>query len=169
MLNPPELSVVIPCRNEEATVAACIEQIRSTLENNHIAGEIIVADNGSTDKSAEIALSKSARVVPVENKGYGNALMGGINVARGKYIIMGDADGSYDFTQIPVFLEKLRAGYELVMGNRFAGGIQPGAMPLLHRYLGNPLLTAIGRLFSGRSATIFIVGCVVLLRWHTKT
>jgi hypothetical protein len=95
--------------------------------------------------------------------------MGGINVARGKYIIMGDADGSYDFTQIPVFLEKLRAGYELVMGNRFAGGIQPGAMPLLHRYLGNPLLTAIGRLFSGRSATVFIVGCVVLLRWHAKT
>jgi glycosyltransferase involved in cell wall biosynthesis len=154
----------MPCLNEEATVAVCIEQIRKTLEDNDIAGEIIVADNGSTDKSPVIAQSKGARVVTVENKGYGNALMGGINVARGKYIIMGDADGSYDFTHIPLFLNKLRAGYHLVMGNRFAGGIQPGAMPPLHRYLGNPLLTAIGRLFFQAQCRDFYCG----LRGFTK-
>jgi len=160
----PEVSVVLPCLNEEATVAACIEQIHKTLQDNHIAGEIIVADNSSTDNSANVAQSKGARVVLVAIKGYGNALMGGINAARGKYIIMGDADGSYDFTQIPVFLEKLRAGYQLVMGNRFAGGIRPGAMPALHRYLGNPLLTAIGRLFFRAKCHDFYCG----LRGFTK-
>jgi len=158
LLKQPELSVVMPCLDEEDTIAGCIEQIRKTLQANQIEGEIIVADNGSVDRSAQIAHSRGARVVPVENKGYGNALMGGISVARGKYIIIGDADGSYDFTQIPVFLEKLRAGYQLVMGNRFAGGIQPGAMPALHRYLGNPLLTAIGRLFFGAKCHDFYCG-----------
>jgi len=142
-----ELSVVMPCLNEENTIADCIMRIQRTLEENHIAGEIIVADNGSHDRSREIARGMGVRVVSVENKGYGNALMGGIASARSEYIVIGDADGSYDFTQIPLFLERLRAGYLLVMGNRFAGGIQPGAMPALHRYLGNPLLTAIGRLF----------------------
>jgi glycosyltransferase involved in cell wall biosynthesis len=142
-----ELSVVMPCLNEEATLADCIERIQKTFEENRIAGEIIVADNGSHDQSREIAQRMGVRVVSVENKGYGSALMGGIASARGEYIVIGDADGSYDFTQIPAFLERLRAGYQLVMGNRFAGGIQPGAMPPLHRYLGNPLLTAIGRLF----------------------
>jgi glycosyltransferase involved in cell wall biosynthesis len=164
LLKWPELSVVMPCLNEGGTIGACIDQIRKTLQENQIAGEIIVADNGSTDKSAGIAQSKGAVVVPVENKGYGSALMGGISVARGKYIIMGDADGSYDFTHIPVFLEKLRAGNELVMGNRFAGGIQPGAMPPLHRYLGNPLLTAIGRLFFRAKCNDFYCG----LRGFTK-
>ncbi len=147
LLKCPELSVVMPCLNEEDTIAACIEQILKTLHDNHVAGEIIVADNGSIDNSAEIAQRKGAHVVLVENKGYGSALMGGINVASGKYIVIGDADGSYDFTQIPLFLEKLRDGHDLVMGNRFKGGIAPGAMPDLHRYLGNPLLTGIGRLF----------------------
>jgi glycosyltransferase involved in cell wall biosynthesis len=142
-----ELSVIMPCLDEEETIAGCIEQIQRTLEENHIAGEIIVADNGSLDKSPEIARGMGVRVISVEPKGYGSALMGGIASARGQYIVVGDADGSYDFTQIPRFLEKLRAGYQLVMGNRFAGGIQPGAMPALHRYLGNPVLTAIGRLF----------------------
>jgi len=142
-----ELSVIMPCLNEEATLADCIERIQKTLAENRIAGEIIVADNGSRDNSREIAQAMGVRVVPVKNQGYGSALMGGIASARGEYIIVGDADGSYDFTQIPVFLERLRAGYQLVMGNRFAGGIQPGAMPVLHRYLGNPMLTAIGRLF----------------------
>jgi glycosyltransferase involved in cell wall biosynthesis len=142
-----EISVVMPCLNEELTLGACIEQARDALRKNGIAGEIIVADNGSTDGSRELAESMGARVVPVERKGYGSALMGGIAAARGKYILMADADCSYDFTHIPRFVEKLRSGYELVMGNRFQGGIRPGAMPPLHKYLGNPVLTGIGRLF----------------------
>jgi glycosyltransferase involved in cell wall biosynthesis len=143
----PEISVVMPCLNEELTLAACIEQARDAFTKNHISGEIIIADNGSTDTSRELAESLGARVVRVERKGYGSALMGGIAAARGKYIIMGDADCSYDFGHIPRFLEKLRSGYDLVMGNRFKGGIRPGAMKNLHRYLGNPVLTGIGRLF----------------------
>lgn len=142
----PELSVILPCLDEQATIGACIRQIRETLLQHNLSGEIIVADNGSVDQSRQIAEDFGVRVVPVERKGYGSALMGGIAAARGKYIVMGDADGSYDFSQIPAFLEKLRSGYDLVMGNRFDGGIRPGAMPPLHRYLGNPLLTAIGRL-----------------------
>ena len=165
LLRCPELSVVMPCLNEEDTLSACIDQIRESLQQNRIAGEIIVADNGSTDKSAEIAQNTGARVVPVVDKGYGHALMGGINAARGKYIIMGDADGTYDFTQIPVFLEKLRNGYELVMGNRFKGGIEPGAMPALHRYFGNPMLTGIGRLFFKTPCRDFHCG----LRGFSKT
>jgi glycosyltransferase involved in cell wall biosynthesis len=159
-----ELSVVIPCLNEERTIADCIERIQKTLHEHHIAGEIIVADNGSHDKSREIAQSLGVRVVAVENKGYGSALMGGIASAHSEYIVIGDADGSYDFSQIPVFLDRLRAGYQLVMGNRFAGGIQPGAMPALHRYLGNPFLTAIGRLFFRAKCHDFYCG----LRGFTK-
>ena len=165
LLKCPELSVVMPCLNEEDTLSACIDQIRESLQQNRIAGEIIVADNGSKDKSAEIAQNKGARLVLVVAKGYGHALMGGINAARGKYIIMGDADGTYDFTQIPVFLEKLRNGYELVMGNRFKGGIEPGAMPALHRYFGNPMLTGIGRLFFKTPCRDFHCG----LRGFSKT
>jgi glycosyltransferase involved in cell wall biosynthesis len=161
----PELSVVLPCLDEAATIAACIEQICKSLLANQISGEIIVADNGSTDNSRDIAKALGARVVTVANRGYGSALMGGIAAARGKYIVMGDADGSYDFSQIPLFLEKLRSGYALVMGNRFQGGIQPGAMPPLHRYLGNPLLTAIGRLFFRAKCHDFYCG----LRGFTKT
>jgi glycosyltransferase involved in cell wall biosynthesis len=145
--NSPELSVVLPCLNEAATVGICIQQIRETFEKHGIVGEIVVADNNSRDESREVAESMGARVVRVPEPGYGSALMGGIAAARGKYIIMGDADCSYDFTQIPTFLEKLRWGYQLVVGNRFQGGILAGAMPPLHRYLGNPVLTGIGRLF----------------------
>ncbi|HXX28304.1 MAG TPA: glycosyltransferase family 2 protein [Terriglobales bacterium] len=163
--NQLELSVVMPCLNEEATIAECIERIQKTLQENRIAGEIIIADNGSHDQSREIAQRMGVRVVSVENKGYGSALMGGIASARCEYVVIGDADGSYDFTQIPVFLEQLRAGYQLVMGNRFAGGIQPGAMPPLHRYLGNPLLTAIGRLFFRAKCHDFYCG----LRGFTRT
>ena len=141
-----ELSIVMPCLNEAETLAVCIEKARRSLEELNIAGEIIIADNGSTDGSQAIATSLGARVVPVEAKGYGSALMGGITAARGKYVIMGDADDSYDFTNLGPFVEKLREGYELVMGNRFAGGIKPGAMPPLHKYLGNPVLTGIGAL-----------------------
>lgn len=142
-----ELSIVIPCLNESETLAACIEKAQHCLQDQSVEGEIVVADNGSVDGSQDIAAKMGARVVKVEAKGYGNALMGGIAAARGKYVIMGDADGSYDFSNLGPFLEKLRRDYDLVMGNRFQGGILQKAMPPLHKYLGNPVLTAIGRLF----------------------
>lgn len=142
-----ELSVVMPCLNEAETIGHCVRKAQSFLQAAKVRGEVVVADNGSSDDSRTIAVQNGARVVAVAAKGYGSALMGGIEAARGRYIIMGDADDSYDFTRLMPFLEKLRAGCELVMGNRFRGGLQPGAMPLLHRYLGNPVLTAIGRLF----------------------
>ena len=141
-----ELSIVMPCLDEAETLATCIEKAQRSLLEADVAGEIIIADNGSTDGSQAIASSLGARVANVEAKGYGNALMGGIMAARGKYIIMGDADDSYDFSNLRPFIDKLREGYDLVMGNRFKGGIKPGAMPPLHRYLGNPVLTAIGRI-----------------------
>lgn len=144
---PIELSIVMPCLNEAETMGHCIEKAQRAFANLGIRAEIIVADNGSTDGSDAIAVSSGARVVRVEARGYGNALMAGIAAARGQYIIMGDADDSYDFGNIEPFLEKLRQGFELVMGNRFKGGIKPGAMPPLHKYLGNPVLTTIGRLF----------------------
>src|ERR1041385_5130103 len=145
--NRTELSILMPCLNEAETLATCIKKAQKALEDLNVNGEVVIADNGSSDGSPEIAASLDARVIHVAEKGYGSALMGGIKAARGKYIIMGDADDSYDFTNLRPFVEKLRAGYDLVMGNRFMGGIQPGAMPNLHRYLGNPVLTAIGRLF----------------------
>lgn len=143
----PELSVVLPCLNEARTLPACIAQIQRAILEHHLDAEIIVADNGSTDGSSAIATSLGARVASVPDRGYGSALMGGIAAARGQYLIMGDADGSYNFDDIPKFLEQLRAGADLVMGNRFRGGIQKGAMPFLHRNLGNPVLSFIGRLF----------------------
>ena len=142
-----ELSVVMPCLNEAETVETCIVKALKSFEDIGLSGEVIIADNGSTDGSQEIATRAGARVVSVNDKGYGNALMGGIAAARGKYIIMGDADDSYDFSNLGPFVEKLRSGYDLVMGNRFSGGIGQGAMPPLHRYLGNPVLTGLGRMF----------------------
>src|SRR6266567_6669227 len=124
-----ELSIVMPCLNEAETLAGCIAKAQRSLQELNIAGEIIVADNGSTDESKSIATSMGAFVVPVEATGYGSTLMGGIAAARGKYIIMGDADDSYDFSTLEPFVEKLRAGYDLVMGNRFKGGVKAGAMP----------------------------------------
>jgi len=144
---PIELSVVMPCLNEAETLGVCIAKAQRALREAGIEGEVIVADNGSTDGSREIAEELGARVIQVAAKGYGNALMGGIAAAAGKYIVMGDADDSYDFGHVGRFLEKLRAGADLVMGNRFRGGIQRKAMPPLHKYLGNPALTRIGRLF----------------------
>src|SRR6202050_4908231 len=141
------LTVVMPCLNEAETVATCVRKAIGFLAASGISGEVLVADNGSTDGSQQLATEAGARVVPVSEKGYGNALMGGIIAARGKYIIMGDADDSYDFTNLMPFVDELRNGADLVMGNRFAGGIAPGAMPPLHRYLGNPVLSFIGRLF----------------------
>ena len=142
-----ELTVVMPCLNEAETVAACVRKAVKCIADNGISGEVVVADNGSTDGSQQLAEDAGARVVPVADKGYGNALMGGILAARGEYIIMGDADDSYDFTNLMPFIEELRKGNDLVMGNRFKGGIEPGAMPPLHRYLGNPVLSFVGRLF----------------------
>jgi len=141
-----ELSVVMPCLNEQETVGICVRKARSTLHEAGIAGEVIVADNGSTDGSIELAAAEGARVINITDKGYGNALKGGIGAARGEYVLMADSDDSYEFGHIPRFLEQLRAGADLVMGNRFKGGIAKGAMPPLHKYLGNPVLTGIGRL-----------------------
>jgi hypothetical protein len=143
----PELSVVMPCLNEAETLETCIRKAQSAIEEHGLHGEVVIADNGSTDGSQRIARRLGARVVSIDRKGYGSALMGGIAAARGRYVIMGDADDSYDFTAIMPFVEKLRDGHQLVMGNRFKGGIKPGAMKPLHRYLGNPVLTGIGRLF----------------------
>ena len=145
--NDVEFSVVMPCLNESATIGTCVSKAVEAMQRAGIRGEVVVADNGSTDGSRLIAADRGAHVVPIEKRGYGSALRGGIAAAHGRFILMGDADDSYDFTQIPAFLGKLREGYDLVMGNRFRGGIRPGAMPPLHRYLGNPVLTGIGRLF----------------------
>lgn len=141
------VSIVMPCLNEAETLAFCVTKAQNFLRTNRIAGEIVVADNGSTDGSPRIAKKLGARVVHVKEKGYGSALRGGFESAEGKYIIMGDADDSYDFSDLKKFVEALDEGYDLVMGNRFKGGIMPGAMPFLHRYLGNPVLSWIARLF----------------------
>src|SRR5580693_4651015 len=137
----------MPCLNEAETVATCVRKAVQFIADSGIDGEVVVADNGSTDGSRQLAADAGARVVPIPERGYGNALMGGIIAARGEYVIMGDADDSYDFTNLMPFITELRKGNELVMGNRFKGGIAPGAMPPLHRYLGNPVLSFIGRLF----------------------
>lgn len=142
-----ELTILMPCLNEAETLAVCIGKAKKYLEESGVNGEILIADNGSTDGSQQIARDNGARVVNVPEKGYGAALIGGCNGALGKYVIMGDADDSYDFLHLGSFVEKLREGYDLVMGNRFKGGIEPGAMPPLHRYLGNPVLSFIARLF----------------------
>jgi glycosyltransferase involved in cell wall biosynthesis len=142
-----EVSVVMPCLNEVRTVGRCVDKALRALHQGGMSGEVIVADNGSTDGSQELARQQGAHVVAVDRRGYGSALQGGIAAARGKYVIMGDADDSYDFSAIGPFVEKLRQGDDLVMGNRFRGGIRPGAMPWLHRYVGNPVLTGILNLF----------------------
>jgi glycosyltransferase involved in cell wall biosynthesis len=153
-----ELSIVMPCLNEAETVAVCIGKALRFLAQEKIQGEVVVADNGSTDGSVELAASAGARVVHVEAKGYGNALRGGIEAALGRYVIVGDADDSYDFLNLKEFAGKLREGFDLVMGNRFRGGIASGAMPLHHKYLGNPVLTRIGRLFFRSSCGDFHCG-----------
>lgn len=144
---PFELTIVIPCLNEAETLAQVIDRAQRFLNAYGVSGEVIVADNGSTDGSIAIAIAGGARVVPIEERGYGAALRGGIAAARGTYVAMGDADCSYDFMDLMPFLEQLREGVDLVVGNRFLGGIGRGAMPALHRYLGNPVLTLAGRLF----------------------
>jgi glycosyltransferase involved in cell wall biosynthesis len=147
-----EVSVVLPCLNEADTIGTCIRKAQRALEDHHLAGEVVVADNGSTDGSAAIAAELGARVIHVASRGYGHALMGGIAAARGRFIIMGDADDSYDFGDIPRFVERLRQGFDLVQGCRLPGGggrILPGAMPFLHRWLGNPLFSFLARRMFG--------------------
>ncbi len=157
-MEPVFLTILMPCLNEERTLANCIRKAQAYLSRAQFAGEIIVADNRSTDASRDIAQSLGARVVDVERRGYGNALWAGINAARGKYVIMGDADDSYDFLQLDGFVDQLQAGCDLVIGNRFTGGIRPGAMPALHRYFGNPLLSLLGRRFFGIPISDFYCG-----------
>ncbi len=142
-----ELSIVMPCLDEAETLGVCIDKAKSFLWRTGIAGEVVVADNGSTDGSQAIARAREARVVDVASRGYGAALIAGIRASRGRFVIMGDSDNSYDFANLDLFVEKLRAGYDVVMGNRFRGGIAASAMPKLHRYLGNPVLSFVGRLF----------------------
>ncbi|PWH12585.1 MAG: dolichol-P-glucose synthetase [Anaerolineae bacterium] len=154
----PELSIVLPCLNEEKTLGTCIRKAQAFLQRSGVQGEVIVADNGSTDRSVEIAESLGARVTHISEKGYGSALRGGFAAARGKYILMADSDDSYDLENLSPFLEKLREGYDLVMGNRFKGGIRPGAMPWHHRYIGNPVLSFIGKLFFRTPANDFHCG-----------
>jgi glycosyltransferase involved in cell wall biosynthesis len=153
-----EVSIIMPCLNEAETLETCIKKAQWFITENELAGEVIIADNGSTDGSQEIARRLNARVVDVPAKGYGSALKGGIAAARGEYIIMGDADDSYDFSNLNPFIKKLRNGYDLVMGNRFKGGIASGAMPFLHRYLGNPVLTGIGKLLFASPCNDFHCG-----------
>jgi glycosyltransferase involved in cell wall biosynthesis len=152
------LSILMPCLNEARTLGTCIVKAKRYLSQQNFVGEIVVADNGSTDGSQAIAESLGVRVVPVSERGYGNALKAGIKAARGKYVIMGDSDDSYDFESLEGFVEQLEAGYDLVCGNRFTGGIKNGAMPLLHRYFGNPLLTGIGRLLFKSPVNDFYCG-----------
>jgi glycosyltransferase involved in cell wall biosynthesis len=153
-----ELTILMPCLNEAETIAACVDKARAFLAASGIAGEVLVADNGSTDASQAIALRHGARVVQVGERGYGAALIGGIAESRGRFVIMGDADDSYDFAALQPFVDRLRGGADVVMGNRFRGGIAPGAMPALHRYLGNPALSFLGRLFFGVRAGDFHCG-----------
>ena len=144
-----ELTILMPCLNEERTIRNCIAKAQDFLARSGIEGEVLIADNGSTDRSMEIAQQLGARVVSIQEKGYGAALSGGIADARGKFVIFGDSDESYDFSDLEKFVLQLRSGVRLVVGNRFQGGIDPGAMPFLHRYLGNPVLSFIGRMLFG--------------------
>lgn len=140
-----ELTILMPCLNEAETIGVCLDKAASYLRKSGIKGELLIADNGSTDGSVEIAKERGARVVRVRKKGYGSALRGGQKAARGRYVIMGDSDDSYDFEHLQAFIDRLRQGYDLVMGNRFKGGIARGAMPFMNRYIGNPLLSFIGK------------------------
>ena len=161
-----ELTILMPCLNEAETIGICIEKAKFFLSAYDIKGEVLIADNGSTDGSQDIAKKNGARIVSIPEKGYGAALIGGTKAANGKYCIMGDSDNSYNFLELMPFLEKLRDGHDLVMGNRFKGGIGKGAMPLLHKYLGNPVLTGIGRLFFPSSIGDFHCG---LRGYNTKS
>jgi glycosyltransferase involved in cell wall biosynthesis len=153
-----ELTILLPCLNEAETIEICIEKGMSYLARSGVRGEVLVADNGSTDGSQPLATAQGARLVAVRDRGYGSALRHGILAARGRYVVMGDADDSYDLSHLEDFVEKLRQGSDVVLGNRFQGGIAPGAMPFLHRYFGNPVLSFLGRLFFGLQVGDFHCG-----------
>src|ERR1043166_9143230 len=144
-----ELTILLPCLNEAETIETCVGKAMSYLSGSDVRGEVLVADNGSTDGSQQLAAANGARVVHVRERGYGSALRNGILAARGRYVVMGDADDSYDLSDLGLFVMRLREGYDVVMGNRFRGGIAPGPMPFLHRYLGNPVLSFLGRALIG--------------------
>ena len=154
-----EFTILMPCLDEAETLTSCISKARAFLARSGCTGEVVIADNGSTDGSQAIAAANGARVVHVAERGYGSALLAAIRAAHGKYVIMGDSDDSYDFGRLDPFVGQLRAGYQLVMGNRYRGGILPRAMPPMHRYLGNPMLTAIGLCSFAAAAEISIVVC----------
>ncbi|MDH7447838.1 glycosyltransferase family 2 protein [Aquimarina sp. 2201CG14-23] len=162
---PLKLSIVMPCLNEAETLAVCIRKANTFLQKSGLDGEIIVADNGSTDGSVDIAVTEGANVVHIEEKGYGNALKGGIDAASGTYVIIGDSDDSHDLENLVSFIEKLDEGYDMVVGNRFLGGLEKGSMSFLHRYLGNPVLTFIGKTFFNSKIGDFHCG----LRGFTKS
>ncbi|MBB1472650.1 glycosyltransferase family 2 protein [Luteimonas sp. MC1782] len=153
-----ELTILMPCLDEAETLASCVRKAQAFLSGSGVRGEVLVADNGSVDGSQAIALREGARVVDVAERGYGAALMAGMQAASGRYVVMGDADDSYDFSRLMPFVDGLRGGSDLVIGNRFRGGIAPGAMPFLHRYLGNPVLSFLGRLFFGVGVRDFHCG-----------
>lgn len=159
-----ELTILMPCLNEAATVAECVREASAYLRSRGIAGEVLVADNGSTDGSAELAAAAGATVIVVPEQGYGNALRQGICAAGGRFVIMGDCDGSYDFSDMDPILQKLCEGWHLVMGNRFSGGIAPGAMPASHRYFGVPLLSWLGRCRFGVGISDFHCGLRGIVR-----
>jgi len=153
-----ELTVLMPCLNEAETVARCIDKAWQFIRRSRVDGEVVVADSGSTDGSQSISKAHGAILIDAPNKGYGSALIAGIGAARGRFVIMADSDDSYDFNSLDLFLQRLREGYKLVVGNRFKGGIEPGAMPPLHRYLGNPVLTGVGRALYGSPCGDFHCG-----------
>lgn len=156
--NAIELTILMPCLNEANTIGECITKAQGYLAQRGLRGEVLIADNGSTDNSEKLAVAKGARVVRVQDRGYGAALRGGIAAARGRFVIMGDADDSYDFRDLDDFMSKLRGGCDIVIGNRFRGGIATGAMPFLHRYLGNPALSLIARVFFGTGVGDLLCG-----------
>lgn len=158
VLGAVELSIVMPCLNEAETLERCIRKAQAFLSTHGLSGEVIIADNGSTDGSTDIAVACGARIVRVPVRGYGAAISAGIGAAHGRFVAMGDSDDSYDFGTLMPFVERLRAGDDLVMGNRFRGGIATGAMPPLHRYLGNPVLSFLGRVFTGAKIGDFHCG-----------
>jgi glycosyltransferase involved in cell wall biosynthesis len=163
-----ELTILLPCLNEAETIETCVDKAMSYLAGSGVRGEVLVADNGSTDGSQQLAAARGARLVQVRDRGYGSALRNGILAARGRYVVMGDADDSYDLSNLALFVAKLREGYDVVMGNRFRGGIAPGAMPFLHRYLGNPALSFLGRLFFGVKVGDFHCGLRAFNRERVK-
>ena len=168
----PEVSIVMPCLNEADTLAICVNKALQALRDHDIRGEIIIADNGSIDGSRSIATALGVHLIDVTERGYGSALMAGIAAAGGEFVIMGDADNSYDFLAIPTFVEKLRQGYDLVQGCRLPSGggvIMTGAMPFLHRWIGNPIFSLLARWWLSRPFMTFTAACAAFGKIFTSS